>query len=98
MIRSKAIHVEGTEKNSKYFANLEKRHAEKKNISKSVIDGIEITENEKILQEEVKFYRKLYTKTPQTETDINFFEEDNNKLTTEEKDMCEGILTENERK
>ena len=32
ILRSKAMHIEGNEKNTKYFANLEKRKAEKKTI------------------------------------------------------------------
>ena len=36
LMRSKAEIVEGSERNSKYFSNLEKRNAEKKNISKLI--------------------------------------------------------------
>ena len=32
MLRSKAEWIEGAEKNTKYFANLEKYHSEKKTI------------------------------------------------------------------
>ena len=34
ILRSKAIHVENNEKNTRYFANLEKKHSEKKTIYK----------------------------------------------------------------
>ena len=33
LLRSKAIYAESNEKNSAFFANLEKRHAEKKTIN-----------------------------------------------------------------
>ena len=43
ILRSKAVKVENNEKNTKYFANLEKKHAEKKTLYKLKIDNKIIT-------------------------------------------------------
>lgn len=66
MIRSKAINIECNEKNTKYFANLEKRHAEKKNINALNINNNIVTDTKEILNEEARYYMNLY-KRKQTE-------------------------------
>ena len=64
MIRSRAQFVEQGERNTKYFLNLEKHNHKVKNIT-CLLDDCEtvITEPEKILQEQVRFYKTLYTET-----------------------------------
>ena len=71
--RSKAQHVEYNEKNSKYFANLEKRHNERKTILKLKTQGKEITNIKEIIHEQREFYKNLYERKTQTESDIDFF-------------------------
>ena len=62
ILRSKAKWVEEGEKNTKYFLNLEKRNYNSKCI-KTLInkEGKEITDMEKILEEQKLFYENLYT-------------------------------------
>ncbi len=62
LIRARAIHIEQNEKNTKYFANLEKRHYESKTIHKLKINNKEIRDTKTILDEQSKFYSNLYSK------------------------------------
>ena len=61
ILRSKAIQIEGNEKNPTYFANLEKRRAEKKTIHKLIVDNIVLKDKDKILGAEANYYETLYT-------------------------------------
>ena len=61
-MRSKAEWIEGSEQNSKYFSNLEKRNAEKKNISKLIQNDKEINKTADILRETKTFNEKIYKK------------------------------------
>lgn len=64
MLRSKAKWMEYGEKNSKYFLNLEKRNYNTKYIKKLILpNNDEVTNPNLILDEERKFYKKLYTST-----------------------------------
>ena len=47
-------------KNSKYFSNIEKRNADKKNISKLIKNGTEINKTDEILSETKDFFIKIY--------------------------------------
>ena len=51
LIRAKADWIEGAEKNTTYFSNLEKRNAEKKNISKLIKNNVELVTTKEILTE-----------------------------------------------
>ena len=62
MIRAKAIHIESNEKNSAYFANLEKYHAEKKTIKTLKINDSYLTDQNCILTEIHNFYSNIYQK------------------------------------
>ncbi len=73
MLRSKAEWIEGSEKNSKYFANLEKKHSENKTITRLNINGQTITNNNEILHEENKYYQKLYTNKELQTSNYPFF-------------------------
>ena len=60
-IRSKAIWAEYGEKGSKYFLNLEKYRAKQKIMtSMKLPDGTETSNQEHIMEGQVKFYEKLY--------------------------------------
>ena len=61
IIRSKAEYIEGGEKNTKYFANLEKKRSEAKTLHKLNTERKEITNQKEILNEVRSFYEKLYT-------------------------------------
>ena len=96
LIRSKAISIEGNEKNSKYFSSLEKRNAEKKNIFKLKKGDIEINNQNDIIKYEKEFYKKLYSEQKQNISEYDFFNKSKNKLSEIEKTKCEGLLTEYE--
>lgn len=70
LLRTKAIRIEGNEKNSKYFSNLERKNAEKKNINKLIINDREITNSTEILNEEKKLFSTFVPKK-RTATSIN---------------------------
>ena len=76
MIRSRAKWTEFGKKNSKYFLNLEKRHANKKAIFR-LQKGSEILNEQKDILNELKlFFSTLYTKSTDNENrkrDINNF-------------------------
>ena len=95
------------EKLSKYFLNLEKRLYNKKVISKlQVSDDKIITDPKEILEEEQKFYTKLYTspdnfnKEEYNEQYIDFFPENHNhiKISEEQKTFCDLDITEDQLK
>ena len=95
ILRSKAIHVEGNEKNTKYFANLEKKQAEKKTIHKLKINNAVVNGVKNVLKEEVTYYKRLY----EIDTDIDenvktmFLNTPIKRLSDEEKQSCEGMIT-----
>jgi exonuclease III len=98
LVRSKLTWQEYAEKPSKFFLSLEKRNYNNKTI-KSIkhSNGTIITDKENILRELHRFYSKLYTSS-HTDTP-NYSELDNlnvPKLTLEEKDKCEGTLSQQE--
>jgi len=63
IIRSKQINYEEEDKCTKYFIGLEKSRGEKKCIKKLTTERGEINKMEEILEEEVDFYKNLYTTT-----------------------------------
>ena len=62
IFRSKVVNLRDWEKNSKYFFGLEKRRYLCKNIKVISKNGVLIKEQSRILQEQAKFYKDLYTK------------------------------------
>ena len=74
IIRAKAVWTEEGEKNSKYFLNLEKHNYEIKHIKKLIsTNNEEITDPEKILEEEKIFYEHLYTSKINNSKEISDF-------------------------
>ncbi len=64
IVRSRAKYVELGERNSRYFLNLEKKNQEIKNITCIVTeDNAVVTSEKKVLEEQCKFYEKLYGDT-----------------------------------
>ena len=96
IIRSKAQIVEHGEKNSKYFASLEKKKSESKIISRLNINGDISTDKREILSEQKKFYENLYKNRQTNHSSINYFDENINKLDETDKMRCEGLISDNE--
>lgn len=93
ILRSKAQIVEQNEKNSKYFASLEKKRSEAKLITRLNINGSIITDAADILKEGKNFYEKLYSKKDRKTSLYNFFDNSINKLNESDKLKCEGLIT-----
>ena len=96
IIRSKAQIVEQDEKNSKYFASLEKKRAESKIVSRLNVNGGIITEPKEVLIEQKQYYENLYKEKEQTNPSFNFFDEHVPKLNANEKVKCDGLISEDE--
>ena len=96
ILRSKAEMVEHGEKNSKYFASLEKKRSETKLISRLKIDNKINTNQTEILSETELFYKNLYNKREVGHSSYNFFDDSIRKLYNLDKNSCEGHITEAE--
>jgi exonuclease III len=100
-IRAKASHIEYNEHNSSYFFAKEKNNAMKKNISTIQLDdGSKVTQQDKILKCQQKFYERLYTEPEnvcqyaQQEAEQNFFNtEALPKLDEDEKNLIDLPIT-----
>ena len=99
MIRSRARWVEFGEKSTKYFLNLEKRNYNNKKIEVLQLkDGSRVTDPQKILLEEQKFYKELYTSEnlDPDEATLNSFFPESVKLTEEQKNTSDQNITEHD--
>ena len=68
ILRAKAQIIEEGEKNSKYFANLEKKKAENKVVKRLNVNNHIITEQKEILKEEMNFIKNyIQSITKQTQ-------------------------------
>jgi len=56
ILRGRAVHIESNEKNTSYFANLEKSRAEKKTICKLKVNNKYIYGSGEILREQVTYF------------------------------------------
>ena len=68
LTRLKMTHLQGSEK------NLEKQKAESKIINKLTINGKTVSNQTDILNEQMKYYQKLYENRNQLESTYNVFE------------------------
>ena len=99
IIRSKTRWYNESEKNTKHFLTLEKRHFKQGTISQLKInDNDFITTNKEILTECESFYEQLYTsRKNERRSSVDFFPPDNEtKLNEEEQVIREGLLTKQE--
>ena len=96
IMRSNANIVEYDEKNSKYFASLEKKRSETKLISRLSINNSISTNQREIITEIQSFYKNLYNKRQQNNSKFNFFDESINKLSNIDRTKCDGLITESE--
>jgi hypothetical protein len=99
-LRSKADWVEYGEKNSSFFLKLETRNKQIKNITALIDDqGKHITEPGEILDEELRYYKELYTQPPDsTIADREnakqfFFSEETPKISAELKELCDANIS-----
>ena len=96
ILRSKAEMVENGERNSKYFASLEKKRSETKPISRLKINNKINTNQTEILSETELFYKNLYNKWEVGHSSYNCFEDSIRKPNNLDKNSCEGHITEAE--
>ena len=103
ILRSKCQWVEDGKKNTSYLLKLERSNYVNKLITKLHSSGEIITDPKHILDEEGKFYQKLYSNPPDTniqeiDENCNFFLKNETipKLTTEGRESCEDLLTKTE--
>ena len=100
ILRSKVQWVEEGEKPTKYFASLERKNYTCKLINKLNVDNNIIEAPDKILQEVEKYYKNLYDSKikHQDPNIINEFLKDDliNKLTPDQRELCEGNIREHE--
>lgn len=95
-IRSRAKWVEEGEKNTAFFARLENRHQTNNTITK--LEG-NIENDSDILNEIMKFYKKLYTSSnPDIENIKTYLHQTkmNNILSEDDKNICEGLISKDE--
>ena len=95
--------IEG-EKPSRLFCALEKHNSVQKHVPKLLVERngteIEITEQKNIEEEIFKYYRELFSEKPVDDTDIcEFLSLDSAascpKLSNDQKDKMEGLITNN---
>ena len=100
ILRSRVRWAEAGEKNTKYFLNLEKRNAVDKHICQlQLTDGTLTSDPACILNEQKKFYQNLYSGDLSTSEDFSQstnFGENIKTLSDEEKQICEGLISEQE--
>ena len=98
-VRARMKWIEDGERNTKYFCNLEKHNGKKKIISRLRTESGEVvTDQNKIMQEQVSFYQKLYSqKTPvenvREATNLFLANEPLPHLTEDEAALCEDVIT-----
>ena len=99
IIRSRANYIEFGERNSKYFINLEKRNQKRKVIKKLITEnGDIVTNGNEILDEEKRFYQKLYSSCKPDDCNLHelLIDVDAPKLDVVAQEGCEGTITLNE--
>ena len=97
-IRSRIKYFEDGEKSTKFFLSTEKRNASDKTWNKiKCNDGTFKTDIHSILNEQVNFYRTLFTSNGYSNIDAEYFLESvNTKLNEHEKLNCDRDVTEDE--
>ena len=91
--------MEEGEKSSKYFLNLEKRNATKKELDSLKKGKNVIFDREKILKEIYTFYKELYSRKSNPDSNEIYtylYSVEFDTLSEEEALLCEGLLTEKE--
>ncbi len=99
-IRSRVQWYEDGERNTKYFLNMERKRVSDNNVSKLTLpNGTQVSNPTEILQEEVRFYRHLYSSRKVSDEHIRTYLDSievGTVLSVEEQQELEGKLTEEE--
>ena len=98
-VRARARWVEEGEKSTRYFFNLENRRQSNNVITAVKVGDKKVTSTEDILNEGVKFYKKLYTSNCISDDQIKRYISSvrpDYVLNEREKSLCEGLLKESE--
>ena len=97
MIQSKARWCEQGERSTRYFFNLEKRNHSNKYITKLRVENGTLTSSDEILNEEHRYYKRLYTSSRTNPNDPHFdmFFDCSTlpKLSPHQADSCDSLLT-----
>ena len=98
ILRSKAKWCEEGEKCTKFFLSLEKRNYRNKYISTLKLNDCLLEGREKILNEEKKFFEKLYTSNLDAESYDDYIDQftcnlNIHKIETDDSLSCEGPIT-----
>ena len=100
MIRSRARWCEQGERYTQYFFNLERRNHLNKYITELKTENLTLSNPTEILNEEYRYYKHLYTSNLTYPNDYDFVEFFYSttlpKLTPQEADSCDGLLTKEE--
>ena len=98
-IRSKVRWIEEGERNTRYFLNLEKTHANQKLFPNLELDdGTNVDDQFEILKGQKDFYTKLYNKINNDDNVCQYAEAFTEglvipQISDDEQDMCEGEIT-----
>jgi exonuclease III len=94
LLRSKARWASQGEKVTKYFCNLEKRHFISKQMFKLINkDGNCLASTDDMLNETKDYFHNLYSARPVEDTYFDDFVQTLPKLTDEESELLEGLIT-----
>ena len=97
MIRSEARWCKQGERSTRYFFNLEKGNHSNKYITKLKVENGTLTSSDEILNEEHRYYKRLYTSSRTNPNDPRFdvFFDSSTlpKLPPHQVDSCDGLLT-----
>lgn len=97
LLRSKAEWVEGAEKNTKYFANLERKRSEERSIKQLTINNILENDHSNIMKHIKQYYQHIYSEDLNIDhNDNGFFNNTDTKLNNDENMSCEGRINEYE--
>ena len=99
-IRARIRWMEEGERSTKFLGGLEKSNAKKKEISqlKRGNDNRIVSKNEEIMEEVIEYYSNLYKKEKHNTKNMSNYTcfQNIDQLFNENKEMCEGLLTEEE--
>ena len=93
-LRARADRMEYNEKNSRYFADLERKNYTKKMVKSLIVDNKQISDQKDILKAQGDFYKKLYSSTGVNyDAQELFLDQPVPQLDAPTKDLCDEELT-----
>jgi len=100
ILRSKAIWATESDKNTRFFLNLEKSRQNNKSISELINEeGNTVRDTDSILHEQYKYYKELYSCVDVNEDDIDSFLQKINisvSVNEEDREMCDKDINKEE--